>query len=60
MTVKETKRTRRKYDSTFKEEVLKMVSFGRPVPEIAESLGIGTNLIYRWKKMNNPIMEQFI
>ncbi|MEI6950837.1 transposase, partial [Paraflavisolibacter sp. H34] len=40
---------RRKYDAAFKEEVLKMVFNGRPVPEIAQSLGIGENLIYRWK-----------
>lgn len=49
MTVKNTKRTRRKYDAAFKEEVLKMVALGRPVPEIAQALGIGDNLVYRWK-----------
>ena len=41
---------RRKYDAAFKEEVLKMVFNGRPVPEVAQSLGIGENLIYRWKR----------
>jgi transposase len=40
---------RRKYDALFKEEVLKMVFNGRPVSEVAQSLGIGDNLIYRWK-----------
>ena len=35
---------------TSKNEVLKMVESGRPVPEIAESLGIGNNLIYYWVK----------
>ncbi|KAA5541680.1 transposase [Adhaeribacter rhizoryzae] len=40
---------RRKYDAGFKEEVLRMVSSGRPVNEIAQSLGIGENLIYKWK-----------
>lgn len=49
MTVKNTKKTRRKYDTTFKEDVLKMVASGRPVPEIAQALGIGDTLIYRWK-----------
>lgn len=49
MTGKNTKKTRRKYDATFKEEVLKMVASGRPVSEIAQALGIGDNLIYRWK-----------
>ena len=27
-----------------------MVESGRPVPEIAQSLGIGSNLIYYWVK----------
>lgn len=49
MTGKNTKKARRKYDAPFKEEVLKMVASGRPVPEIAQALGIGDNLIYRWK-----------
>ena len=49
MTGKKTKQTRRKYDATFKEEVLKMVASGRPVSEIAQALGVGENLIYRWK-----------
>lgn len=40
---------RRKYDASFKQEVLKMISTGRPVNEIAQSLGIGENLIYKWK-----------
>ena len=48
---------RRKYDATFKEEVLKMVLNGRPVPEVAQSLGIGENLIYKWKSRSNPPMN---
>jgi len=50
MDSKKTKESRRKYDSDFKSEVLKMVESGRPVPEIAQSLGIGNNLIYYWVK----------
>jgi transposase len=42
----------RKYDSDFKKEVLKMVESGRPIPEVAQSLGIGNNLIYYWKKQS--------
>ena len=40
---------RRKYDASFKQEVLDMISNGRPVSEVAQSLGIGENIIYRWK-----------
>lgn len=44
---------RRKYDTSFKEEVLSMVAAGRPASEIAQSLGIGENLIYKWKSRNS-------
>jgi transposase len=42
----------RKYDASFKEEVLKMVSTGHPVSEVAQSLGIGEKLIYKLKSRN--------
>lgn len=44
---------RRNYDSEFKEEVLKMISNGRPVREVSESSGLGENLIYRWKSLHS-------
>ncbi len=40
----------RKYDADFKKEVIKMVEAGRSVPDVAQSLGIGKNLIYYWMK----------
>lgn len=40
---------RRKYDAHFKQQVLQMISNGRVVKEVAESLGIGENLIYKWR-----------
>jgi transposase len=43
------KEQRRKYDADFKQQVLQMIATGRPVREVAESLGIGENLIYRWR-----------
>jgi transposase len=43
------KEHRRKYDTEFKQQVLQMISNGRPVREVAESLGIGENVIYRWR-----------
>jgi transposase len=49
MKVNKTGIMRRKYDASFKEEVLKMVFNGRPIREVAESLGIGENLIHKWK-----------
>lgn len=49
---------RRKYDASFKEEVIKMVVSGRPVNEISQSLGIGENLIYRWKSRHKAKEQQ--
>ena len=48
MESKSVKNGRRKYDAEFKKEVLRMIEMGCPVPEVGQSLGIGTNLIYQW------------
>ena len=40
---------RRKYDKGFKDEALRMVSSGRGVPEVARAIGIGENLLYKWR-----------
>ncbi len=48
------KAQRRKYDAEFKQQVLQMIGNGRPVREVAESLGIGENLIYRWRSHQEP------
>lgn len=50
MEAKSVKTSRRKYDAEFKKEVIKMIESGRSVPDVAQSLGIGTNLIYYWIK----------
>jgi transposase len=47
---KNTEKPRRKYDASFKAEVVNMIAAGRTVPDIARSLGIGENVIYRWRK----------
>ena len=52
MTGKNTKKTRRKYDASFKEDVLKMIATGRSVSDVAHKLGIGTHIIYRWIKLS--------
>jgi transposase len=44
---------RRKYDASFKEEVLRMVAAGRPAGEVAQRLGIGENLVYKWKRRSS-------
>ena len=49
MAHKNPQKSRRKYDASFKAEVIQMIANGRSVPEVARSLGIGENIIYRWR-----------
>ena len=49
---------RRKYDSAFKIEVLRMVDSGQSVPYTAQALGISENLIYSWKSKNKMGKEK--
>lgn len=44
------KRTNRKYDSSFKEDVIKMIDSGRPYSELSSALGISGSLLRRWYK----------
>jgi len=42
---------RRKYDSEFKRNAVRVSEeAGRTVPEVAENLGVGSALIYRWRR----------
>lgn len=50
-------RKRRKYDEDFKAEVLKMVENGQPISTVSQSLGIGENLIYRWKSKQKKTVK---
>ena len=44
------KRTYKQYSKEFKEEAVALVKEqGYSVPEAAKSLGIATNILYRWK-----------
>jgi transposase len=49
------KRTHKQYPKEFKEEAVSLVlEQGYSVPEAAKSLGIASNMLYRWKEQ----MEQ--
>jgi transposase len=39
---------RRRYTREFKAQAVEIVGLGRPVPEVAEELGIGSGILYRW------------
>ena len=44
-------RKRRQYTKEFKIEAVRLiVEEGRPISEVARELGIGENLLHRWKK----------
>lgn len=49
------KAPRRKYDEEFKNEAVRLVTTStRSVPDLARSLGISENLLYRWKGYSKP------
>lgn len=58
MKEKSTGAKRRKYDASFKKEVMQMIDNGRPATEVAQSLGIGENLIYKWKSRRTNSSQQ--
>jgi transposase len=39
---------RKRYSSDFRDQAVGLVNLGRPVPEVAQELGIGTSVLYRW------------
>ncbi len=41
---------RRKYDDEFKRQALQMIANGQAVRSVAQSLGIGENLLHKWKQ----------
>lgn len=47
-------KTRRKYDDAFKQQALQMLRLGQSVPTVAEVLGIGEGVLYKWKQAQRP------
>ena len=44
-----TRESRRKYDEGFKQNALRMIENGQTVRSVAASLGVGENLLHKWK-----------
>ena len=40
---------RRKYDDEFKRQALQMIANGQAVRSVAQALGVGENLLHKWK-----------
>jgi len=52
------KRTHKQYPKEFKEEAVSLVlEQGYSVPEAAKSLGIASNMLYRWKEQMEQLQE---
>ena len=52
------KRTHKQYPKEFKEEAVSLVlEQGYSVPEAAKSLGIASNMLYRWKEQVEQQLE---
>lgn len=53
------KRSYKQYPKEFKEEAVALVTEqGYSVPEAAKSLGIATNLLYRWKEKQEQSVSE--
>ncbi len=39
---------RKRYTAEFKTQAVELVVEGKPVPEVAQELGIGSGMLYRW------------
>ncbi len=50
--------TRRKYDDAFKEGALKMIENGQGVRSVAQALGVGENLLHKWKRTRRSTLNQ--
>jgi transposase len=60
MNSKNPPKKRRKYDEDFKAEVLKMIENGQSISAVSQSLGIGENLLYRWKNKHKSKVKEVI
>ena len=45
---------RKRYTPEFKSQAVGLVGLGKPVPEVAEELGIGSGILYAWVKGHQP------
>lgn len=44
---------RKRYTAEFKAQAVGLVGLGKPVPAVAEDLGIGTSILYGWVRKNS-------
>jgi transposase len=49
--------TRKRYTAEFKAQAVDLVGLGKPVPEVAEDLGIGAGILYGWVRKNSQLAQ---
>ena len=49
--------TRKRYTAEFKAQAVGLAGLGKPVPEVAEDLGIGTGILYGWLRRENANLK---
>ena len=42
-------KSRKKYDQSFKDQVVALVELGKPVTEVAQEMEVSRDLVYAWK-----------
>jgi transposase len=47
--------TRKRYTAEFKAQAVSLVGLGKPVPAVAEELGIGEGILYKWVRQAAPL-----
>ncbi len=57
ITQNEAVKTRRKYDDVFKQQALQMMRLGQSVPAVAQILGMGEGVLYKWKQAQRPAVQ---
>lgn len=48
---------RRRYDADFKASALQMIQNGQSVPAVSRALGVGENLLHRWRRLSKQQVE---
>ena len=50
--------SRKRYSAEFKAQAVELVKLGKPVPEVAQELGLGTGILYRWTRSVRDSSQQ--
>ena len=52
-----TSKKRRKYNDAYKQQALQMMRLGQSVPAVAQALGMGEGVLYKWKQAQRPAVQ---